>query len=727
MVKRKARYSTGERRRPASATPGPAKPGSRLAAWLVLGGLAAYSWLFFNASLPSIFDPELGRPLRRFELYKLLLLFPERYWEAWFGSPARLSLLDRLPIALTAAALVGVSGMAGWLLLRLTRAATGLSRLETVVFSLGIGFNAVSLYVLAVGLAGWLRHAWVFVAPGAGVLVGAAIAARRLEWGQRREITDGPVNGTAAGRELGPRWLWLGAPFAMAILLAAMLPPADFDVREYHLQAPKEFFLEGQIRFLPHNVYANMPLGMEILSLPAMSVWSDWWLGALVGKTILGLFAPLGALAVYCAGRRWYSPLCATVAALVYVSTPWIARVCGDGLIEGASAFYLFLAWYGIRLWREGQGEPGWKFRWLLISGWLAGAAAACKYPGMIFVVLPLAVVVLFDRFATREGLLPSLARLNWRPLAMYLLATVAACGLWYGKNWGLTGNPTYPLLYEVFNGRTRNPDLNARWVRVHHPPNFALSDLAGRVADVAWRSEWLNPLAAPLAGLALASSVRRRQAAGPLLFFGFVLVAWWLLTHRIDRFWIPALPLLSLAAGIGAAGCNTEGRLHLLRGLLVTGLFLNLALVTGVAYNRYFLPLHDLRSDPQRVDPWHLYFNGLQGRASVLLVGDAAVFDLQPPVLYNTVFDESILEQIARNRPTREIQDELDRLGVGYVYVNWSEIGRYRSPGNYGFTDFITPELFDTLIKQGVLRPALEPLEGSAGQVYPVARPPHR
>ena len=42
-----------------------------------------------------------------------------------------------------------------------------------------------------------------------------------------------------------------------------MLPPVDFDVREYHLQAPKEFFQPGRISFLPHNVYANMPLGAE--------------------------------------------------------------------------------------------------------------------------------------------------------------------------------------------------------------------------------------------------------------------------------------------------------------------------------------------------------------------------------------------------------------------------------------------------------------------------------
>ena len=54
------------------------------------------------------------------------------------------------------------------------------------------------------------------------------------------------------------------------VLLAAVLPPADFDVREYHLQVPKEWLQAGRIEFLPHNVYGNMPLGAEMQALLAM-------------------------------------------------------------------------------------------------------------------------------------------------------------------------------------------------------------------------------------------------------------------------------------------------------------------------------------------------------------------------------------------------------------------------------------------------------------------------
>jgi hypothetical protein len=88
------------------------------------------------------------------------------------------------------------------------------------------------------------------------------------------------------------------------------------------------------------------------------------------------------------------------------------------------------------------------------------------------------------------------------------------------------------------------------------------------------------------------------------------------------------------------------------------------------------------------------------------LLVGQASVFHLNHRVVYNTVFDREILETIAKNRPPDAIRSELSRRGITHVYVDWSEITRHRKPGGYGFTDFVTPELFADLVRLGVLGP---------------------
>ena len=83
--------------------------------------------------------------------------------------------------------------------------------------------------------------------------------------------------------------------------------------------------------------------------------------------------------------------------------------------------------------------------------------------------------------------------------------------------------------------------------------------------------------------------------------------------------------------------------------------------------------------------------------------------------MLYNTCFDDCIFEQLVKGKTPGEIRAELAARHIAYVYVNWSEIDRYRSPGNYGFTDFVQPAVFARLVQQGVLEP-LPPIKDRAG-----------
>jgi len=90
-----------------------------------------------------------------------------------------------------------------------------------------------------------------------------------------------------------------------------------------------------------------------MLSLLAMTLAGDWWWGALIGKTVIVVFTPLCAAAIYAAGHRFLSTTAGLVGALVYLSTPWIFSVSTSGLVEGASACYLFLALYALLLARH--------------------------------------------------------------------------------------------------------------------------------------------------------------------------------------------------------------------------------------------------------------------------------------------------------------------------------------------------------------------------------------
>ena len=106
---------------------------------------------------------------------------------------------------------------------------------------------------------------------------------------------------------------------------------------------------------------------------------------------------------------------------------------------------------------------------------------------------------------------------------------------------------------------------------------------------------------------------------------------------------------------------------------------------------------------------------------ARVLCVGEAQVFDAEFPLRYNTVFDRSLLEQWCGDgrgglAEAGTIREKLQAEGIGWVLVNWQEILRYRT--TYGYSGFVTPDVFGQLREMGVLgddefgRQFLVPLE---------------
>jgi hypothetical protein len=715
----------------------------------VLAGLGVYLALFYAVRLPTI-EQVTGHTFRRVDYWQFLLL-PEMLLSVWFGDPAEFALLDRLPVLGLAALIVAYSAALGWLLLAALRMDRALTRLEAFVFATAVGLATVSTYTLAAGLLGWLRNPMAFALPA--VLSMAAFSnlwlrraaeretqADQQESSLRRQRSPSRKVATAEDRApadwLDARWLWLAAPFLAVIVLGGALPPVDFDVREYHLQAPKEFFGNGRVGFLPHNVYANMPLGSSMFALLAMSITGNWWLGALVGKTVIALTAPLTALAILAAGRRLHSNSAGIVGAVLYLGTPWVTDVATAGLAESPLAMYSFLAIYaGVLL-------PTMRTN-VVLAGYLAGAAAACKYPAVLFVVLPLLGWTAFGRGEAYDspdggrsqdpsggkgwfdrfyvGL-----RSRWKPVAALLCAAALGGGLWYVKNWFFTGNPTYPLLFKVFGDSTGTwtPASNAQWDRVHYPEVVSVAALARDLGRVFLTSEWLSPLLFPLGLLAVAARRPRRTELVLVGYFAWFIVCWWLLTHRIDRFWIPSLAVVAVLAGIGVSWSD---RVLWRRAFLVLFAATSLASLLVAAspapgkYQRFFLPLQRARTDPLRVDAWHRHFNAHPPEGVLLLVGDAAVFDLDVPILYSTCFDATPLRILAGAASPEERRRRLAEAGVSHVLVHWGEIARYRA--TYGFDPWVQPALFDELAAQEVLLP-LPPIENHSARAYRAVPP---
>lgn len=682
--------------------------------WFALFWLAAVCVLFFNTVLLKkplftrwdfwVFVPDLFDPPER---------GPDGGHAGWEYFPQRLDL-----IGVAAFILAGAWGI-GHLVLRLLRLPFPPRSLERTVFAFAVGLSALSLITLGAGLMGYLSRPVL-----AGLLAAACLAETALRvlpfarGGLQSRSTPEPHSEFRTPNSAFFTWLILLplGPFLLATLLGSLLPSTDFDVNEYHFQGPKEFFQSGKISFLEHNVYTSFPFATEMLTLLAMVLRDDWYRGALAGKCVLMCFGPLTALALFAAGRRWFGTGAGVFAAFFYLATPWTYRISTIAYAEGGLCFFLLAALYAVMLAvdRSSQADRPTASRQFLLAGLLAGSAMACKYPGLVSVVVPLAVIVMASTWRQPW---------RWSACGAFVLGVCITVGPWLVKNAVETGNPVYPLAYRIFGGRDWDPALNARWRAAHSPPGYGLESLFGMALDVVYRNTWVSPLIFALAPLAFFVPVAHRRTRWLWGYVAWLFLSCWLLTHRIDRFWVPLLPVATLLAGCGAgwwwSACSRGfGRLSLLIPVTAVGVF-QLAFITNSAgfcgYNDFLRDLDEAGQVTANVSPEIAYLNRVLPRGSkVLSVGDAELFDAKFPVVYNTVFDQSIFETWVAAIPgagtagifrdPAEIRRKLAGERVTHVYVNWLEILRYRVPGSYGYTEFVTPERFAELVAMGVL-----------------------
>ncbi|WP_162006740.1 ArnT family glycosyltransferase [Roseimaritima sediminicola] len=672
----------------------------------------------------------------------LLLFAPESILEGWFAGPVSgAGLLQRMKVLAVAAGVLTLAWVCGrWLLSAAPPFSTRSEstswgrRAEALAMALAVGLSMHSLVVFAVGLAGGIGRWWSGPLVAVATLALTAVAAGLL---RRRSVpASEPASESAAETASetatsGAAFAWAdyvalfaGVVLALVVVARALLPPAEYDVREYHLQAPKEWSQQGQIVFLPHNIYSSMPMAAEMQALATMDWWriatndSPWWWGALSGKVVIAVYALLAAVLSACAVARFAGRTAGLWTAALALAMPEMIEGAALGLIDAAVACYLAAGVLIVVITLQHRDEnknvaAGW-------AGFFAGSALACKYPALVFVVLPLGLACWFWQSDVRA------ARRASALLCFALVAGIVA-GPWFLKNLVQTGNPVYPLLGEVFGGRSFSQQQIQQWDRGHATGPMSWQELTAAAARLSWQAKGQSLLLVPLALLALADRWWQRPvrwAAGGLL---LSLLLWWLLTHRIARFLVPVLPLLFLLAGAGWHVLRQRLGTRAAVGIGAFGIALNGLMISGPLLGdvRLAVDLSALRVDrtaegPSRVGAHVRYVNQrLQRSDRVLSVGDAAVFDFEVPVDYSTTFDDSPLTAITSTLPESQWHEAFEQAGWTHVLVHWGEIQRLRS--TYGFDPRITPELFERLEQAGVLTRTQQAIEGGPVELYEV------
>lgn len=686
---------------------------------------------FFSQDLPN--NSTADNPLKRTDIVEgIVQQWPVLLNPLDYSSNARIDagwqfLGQRASFAMVATLLWLNAGLIGIAITGPLCEHVRLRRSERVVIAAGVGMSALTLWILSCGVAGQLS--------ALSLLSPMAIASMAILWRWRsRKTADGDATGTSAPAQISGksdagasrRVLWLLAVpllvFGLHIFLGGMTPPFDFDVREYHLQGPKEWYQNGQITTLKHNVYTSFPFLSEMVSLAAMVLHGDAWRGAISGKLTLSGFQFLTALAVYSMCARHASRAAGLLAAVAFLSTPWITRISVIAYAEGAITFYLAAA-AATALIAAGHGvTAAHRRRLTAVCGMLAGSAMASKYPGLVSSVLPAGImlaVIYWKRLGQPESIghrKQEVARLA----AIYAVGAALAVGPWLLKNVVATGNPVYPLGYSLFGASDWDDEMDAKWKRAHSAPDHDVRAIPSHLNSVAARNDWQSGLLFAF-GIPTLLLLRRESWLRQLWFHtAWILMTWWALTHRIDRFWVPVIPLLAALAGASWHLSDSKFWRAFIVGCTVVCSIFNYGFcrLDVVGLHAGLMDLNAAREIPVRRDI-RLLNSTLPDTARVLMVGEAEVFDANFDLVYNTVFDDSIFEEWTAGpraagtprsersmKTASEIRDVLAQHRITHIFVNWSEILRYRR--TYGYSGYVTPMRFQQLQKHNLVEPPI-------------------
>jgi hypothetical protein len=195
--------------------------------------------------------------------------------------------------------------------------------------------------------------------------------------------------------------------------------------------------------------------------------------------------------------------------------------------------------------------------------------------------------------------------------------------------------------------------------------------------------------------------------------------MCWALLTHRIERFFIPVLPSIALLLGcsLGNIGRMKGGFLltemlfekvrRLSRWFIVVVIGINLISILsfwatleplGILFGKQ--TASDYLTQHLSAYPMYKAINKLPRESKILFIGDAQTFYIERDVLSTSVFNRNIIERIvAESNTAEQVMKKIKNYGITHIYINFSEINRLAR--GYGFLQDFNLGLFQSFVEE--------------------------
>ena len=316
---------------------------------------------------------------------------------------------------------------------------------ETIIFSAAVGFAIIGYSIFVVGICQMLYSIVIYFLTA----IYATLALAGWFMGKRRRVDPPCLQKTEClGNRIPNGRLTLAVnrfcliTLAICVLLCVMLvltPEIGKDALIYRIGVPKLFLAHHGIYFIPGNIFACYPFFNEMLYTWGLSLGGEILpKGTHFAITIFILFT------MWKFGRRYVQknrfellPL------LIFFTIPSVFQNAHMAYCDLTLAFYTFVAIYAYLNWYNTQENL-----WIILCGVFSGIAMSTKYAGL-YVPLSGCFGVLWGCRQKKISNSKSV-----RLLSLYVLFSFIVGAPFYLKNWIMTGNPLYPLFYDIFCGK---------------------------------------------------------------------------------------------------------------------------------------------------------------------------------------------------------------------------------------------------------------------------------
>ena len=317
--------------------------------------------------------------------------------------------------------------------------------LESFIFSMPLGLAAIAYITFFIGIAGFLYKSVLIVFLAALFLLffREIKEAMKIFFGFIKKINLSKIKKKC---EIGFNFFTLAIGFLIFLVIGnfigTFVPPWHFDVLAYNLAVPKVYIRAHQIVYMPDNFYSNLPSLVNTIYLMGLLLHSGVlsnMLGYVLGVNLV--------LAIFYFCSRFFNFKIAVLSSLIFYSFPNVIRLSRTSHVDIQLASFIFLAFYGLFIYLDSGSN-----KHLVMSGIFAGLGASSKIFGIVG-VCGISVILLSDiisRLLKKE--------LNYKKallkLFIFFLVVLIIFSPWLLKNYIFTGNPVWPAMNGVFNGK---------------------------------------------------------------------------------------------------------------------------------------------------------------------------------------------------------------------------------------------------------------------------------